>query len=117
MYRNAKKTHNNTKHMSRTCIENAKKMPRKCQGNTKETVRNIWKCNDKQHKHSAPAKHEEAEEAPAKHEFRTNVSSNSLGALTRAHVQGDPTDNHRKTQEHHRGNIGKRSVVFGLFLW
>ena len=35
---NAEKTHSNTKQMSRTCIDNAKKMPRKCQGNMKNCM-------------------------------------------------------------------------------
>ena len=48
------------------CQEHALEMPRKCHGNAKEiprtcknALRNTWKCDDEQHKHPAPAKHEE----------------------------------------------------------
>jgi hypothetical protein len=41
--------------MHRKLQENA----RKCQRNDKGTLRNTWKCNNKQHNHPVPAKHEE----------------------------------------------------------
>ena len=41
------------------CQEHAEKMPRRWRENAKETLRITWKCNNKQHKHPVPAKHEE----------------------------------------------------------
>ena len=41
------------------CQEHAKKVPRRWRENAKETLRITWKCNNKQHKHPVPAKHEE----------------------------------------------------------
>ena len=45
--------------MSTTCMEDAMEMPRKCKENAKEMSSNAWKCNNKQHRHPVPPKHEE----------------------------------------------------------